>query len=128
MTVDIKTYNGHMQVELDEFFPTTAPRVRKLFRLMQTGLSAQDKTAVREYISRRGRDAADTQKELKEHVENLEQQLMQTENQMEGLRMQLRTTREQIAAAKSTVRKMESLEKNSGTWIREFDQIIGIDG
>lgn len=127
MTVDIKTHNGHMRVELDKFFPTTVTRARKLFRLMQSGLEAQDKAAVREYIDKRGRDAAVVQRELNGHIEALEQQRMLVEAQVEELRMQLRTTRERITVAKSSVRKMESLEKNSSTWLREFDQIVEID-
>lgn len=117
MLITIKTENGHMTVELDQFFPTTVTRVRKLFRLMRQGLPEQEKAAVRDYLDTRKRQAAVDHRELKRLIGDLELQRRQTEMQLRGLKGR-------ITEAKGGVRAAESIEKNSEQWIREFDTIV----
>ena len=41
MEVTIRTDNGHLQVNLEEFLPAPAAKMRKLFMLMRNGLARQ---------------------------------------------------------------------------------------
>ena len=52
MTVMILTENGKMIVDLEQFFPASREKVRKLFRLMDRGLDEEEKQKVRLWLAR----------------------------------------------------------------------------
>ena len=59
MIVNIMTGNGHMNVDLDKFLPTTIPRIRKLFLMMREGTMKDDLDRVSGYLENRAKAAAE---------------------------------------------------------------------
>jgi len=57
MLVTISTEKGCMKLDLEEFFPTTQDRVRKLFRVMRGRMPENRKEEVRDYLEYKKQEA-----------------------------------------------------------------------
>lgn len=120
MIVTIETENGHMEVDLEEFFPTSLSRTRKLFRLMQQGMSGCQLDDVRNYLKKRGdlKNIAAKRKLEESGVQQAEERLEEIKRERNKLEHQRRFIRDRI-------RRLEQEEKAAPTWVREFDYICG---
>lgn len=118
MRVTIETDNGHMEVDLDEFFPTSLVRVRKLFRLLQSGTDGITLRNIRSYL------AGMEQRNAKA---GLELQISTGERELEMIKQRRNQLERDIRAAKERVRREEQIERSAKVWVREFDYIFGGD-
>ena len=125
MIVNIETDNGHMDVNLAEFFPASLEKTRKLFRLMQEGVEPAEQEKVRAYLVDRGKHAEEMTEEEREQIENLQEYAARLDEQIKELKQQLDITRQRIREGNSRVRLLDAVKDRFPVWVREFDGICG---
>lgn len=128
MEVEILTINGHVLVELDAYLPASVSKVRKLFRLMRSGLTRQDKLAVRAYLRERIQNSNASEKELKSRRTELEAELTKLDLAYMELVQQRKETRGELTSVKGQIREIGKVTDSGPSWLRMFDEIcMGAD-
>ena len=74
MRVRIRTENGYLEIELDKFLTQPKNKVRKLFRLMEKGMTPEEKRHVLEYLT--ARETSERTAVCRKVVSELEQKLL----------------------------------------------------
>lgn len=124
MLVTISTEKGCMKLDLDEFFPTTQDRVRKLFRVMR-GMSENKKAEVRDYLEYKKQEAGKIKAEAQEEVSREREKQEEMELQCEILKQRIAESRNTESVLKEKARIAVQVEKSAPAWIKLFDDICG---
>lgn len=123
MRVTIETDNGHMEVDLDEFFPTSLSRMRRLFRLMRAGMTPDQLKEVRRYLVIRKAKTEDAMR-----VNVLGRRMQELEAALDGLKKKRNKLEAERRSLKDQMRREDQVARSSKEWIREFDYICGTEG
>lgn len=124
MLVTISTEKGCMKLDLDEFFPTTQDRVRKLFRVMR-GMSENKKAEVRDYLEYKKQEAGKIKAEAQEEVSREREKQEEMELLCETLKQRIAESRNRESALKEKARIAAWVEKSAPMWLKLFDDICG---
>lgn len=125
MKVEIRTANGQMTVDLEQFLPTTISRIRKLFILMREGASNETLERVSSYLLEKKTVAEESRMDLEEEQADLERHLNHLEGEIADLRKGRDQTKKRITAIKADIRKVQQIEGMAPVWRKEFEYICG---
>lgn len=125
MIVNIMTGNGHMNVDLDKFLPTTIPRIRKLFLLMREGTMKNDLDRVSGYLENRAEAAAEDLVEKTEELRREEERLAKMEQELVRLRSLRDAEKKRITALKREIGSDRKVVDQAPVWRKEFEYICG---
>lgn len=121
MEVTIKTENGTMRVRLDQFFPDTRERVRKLFRLMAGGMDDTSLAGVRDYLESTA--AGDGLAGACSEAEDAEAAVRRLDRQISKLEYERDAEKKREAEARTKIRRIETMREKAHIWIGDFDEI-----
>lgn len=125
MIVNIMTGNGHMNVDLDKFLPTTIPRIRKLFLMMREGTMKDDLDRVSGYLENRAKAAAEDLVEKTEELRREEEGLAKMEQELVRLRSLRDAEKKRITALKREIGGDRKVVDQAPVWRKEFEYICG---
>lgn len=125
MIVNIMTGNGHMNVDLDKFLPTTIPRIRKLFLMMREGTMKDDLDRVSGYLENRAKAAAEDLVEKTEELRREEEGLAKMEQELVRLRSLRDAEKKRITALKREIGGDRKVVDQALVWRKEFEYICG---
>ena len=125
MIVNIMTGNGHMNVDLDKFLPTTIPRIRKLFLMMREGTMKDDLDRVSGYLENRAEAAAEDLVEKTEELRREEERLAKMEQELVRLRSLRDAEKKRITALKREIGGDRKVVDQAPVWRKEFEYICG---
>lgn len=125
MIVNIMTGNGHMNVDLDKFLPTTIPRIRKLFLLMREGTMKNDLDRVSGYLENRAKTAAEDLMEKTEELRREEERLAKMEQELVRLRGLRDAEKKRITEMKREMSNDRKVVDQAPVWRKEFEYICG---
>ena len=113
MIVNIMTGNGHMNVDLDKFLPTTIPRIRKLFLMMREGTMKDDLDRVSGYLENRAEAAAEDLVGKTEELRREEERLAKM------------AEKKRITEMKREMSNDRKVVDQAPVWRKEFEYICG---
>lgn len=125
MIVTLKTQNGTMSVNLKEFFPASRSRVKKLFLLMEQGLTVEDKRKVKAYLLEL---QAGVEKDLQVNERNLASQqaeLLDLEEKINQMKAQQKVKKENIAGLDRKIKKDKKTRDALPVWLQDFGEVCG---
>lgn len=125
MIVNIMTGNGHMNVDLDKFLPTTIPRIRKLFLMMREGTMKDDLDRVSGYLENRAKAAAEDLVEKTEELRREEERLAKMEQELVRLRELRNAEKKRITEMKREMSNDRKVVDQAPVWRKEFEYICG---
>ena len=125
MIVNIMTGNGHMNVDLDKFLPTTIPRIRKLFLMMREGTMKDDLDRVSGYLENRAKAAAEDLVGKTEELRREEERLAKMEQELVRLRSLRDAEKKRITALKREIGGDRKVVDQAPVWRKEFEYICG---
>lgn len=125
MIVNIMTGNGHMNVDLDKFLPTTIPRIRKLFLMMREGTMKDDLDRVSGYLENRAKAAAEDLVEKTEELRREEERLAKMEQELVRLRSLRDAEKKRITEMKREMSNDRKVVDQAPVWRKEFEYICG---
>lgn len=125
MIVNIMTRNGHMNVDLDKFLPTTIPRIRKLFLMMREGTMKDDLDRVSGYLENRAEAAAEDLVEKTEELRREEERLAKMEQELVRLRSLRDAEKKRITEMKREMSNDRKVVDQAPVWRKEFEYICG---
>ena len=125
MIVNIMTGNGHMNVDLDKFLPTTIPRIRKLFLMMREGTMKDDLDRVSGYLENRAKAAAEDLVENTEEMRREEERLAKMEQELVRLRELRNAEKKRITEMKREMSNDRKVVDQAPVWRKEFEYICG---
>lgn len=125
MIVNIMTGNGHMNVDLDKFLPTTIPRIRKLFLMMREGTIKDDLDRVSGYLENRAKAAAEDLVEKTEELRREEERLAKMEQELVRLRSLRNAEKKRITEMKREMSNDRKVVDQAPVWRKEFEYICG---
>ena len=125
MIVNIMTGNGHMNVDLDKFLPTTIPRIRKLFLMMREGTMKDDLDRVSGYLENRAKTAAEDLMEKTEELRREEERLAKMEQELVRLRGLRDAEKKRITEMKREMSNDRKVVDQAPVWRKEFEYICG---
>lgn len=125
MIVNIMTGNGHMNVDLDKFLPTTIPRIRKLFLMMREGTMKDDLDRVSGYLENRAKAAAEDLVEKTEELRREEEGLAKMEQELVRLRSLRDAEKKRITEMKREMSNDRKVVDQAPVWRKEFEYICG---
>ncbi len=125
MIVNIMTGNGHMNVDLDKFLPTTIPRIRKLFLMMREGTMKDDLDRVSGYLENRAKAAAEDLVGKTEELRREEERLAKMEQELVRLRSLRDAEKKRITEMKREMSNDRKVVDQAPVWRKEFEYICG---
>ena len=125
MIVNIMTGNGHMNVDLDKFLPTTIPRIRKLFLMMREGTMKDDLDRVSGYLENRAKAAAEDLVGKTEELRREEERLAKMEQELVRLRELRNAEKKRITEMKREMGNDRKVVDQAPVWRKEFEYICG---
>ena len=125
MIVNIMTGNGHMNVDLDKFLPTTIPRIRKLFLMMREGTMKDDLDRVSGYLENRAKAAAEDLVGKTEELRREEERLEKMEQELVRLRELRNAEKKRITEMKREMSNDRKVVDQAPVWRKEFEYICG---
>lgn len=125
MVVKIQTVNGSMAVELEQFFPAPRAKARKLFRLMETGMSPEDKQAVRAWLEQQKQSAEKKVSLFTAYIPQAEQNIANRAREIAELKVALQKEKSRIAEMKKGMKTAEQVARNAPAWIKDFEEFCG---
>jgi len=125
MLVTISTEKGCMKLDLEEFFPTTQDRVRKLFRVMRGRMPENRKEEVRDYLEYKKQEAGKIKIDVQAEILREREKQEEMELQCEVLKKMIAESRNVESVLREKVRIAEQVEKSAPAWIKLFDNICG---
>ena len=125
MIVNIMTGNGHMNVDLDKFLPTTIPRIRKLFLMMREGTMKDDLDRVSGYLENRAKAAAEDLVGKTEELRREEERLAKMEQELVRLRELRNAEKKRITEKKREMSNDRKVVDQAPVWRKEFEYICG---
>ncbi|HJA31766.1 MAG TPA: hypothetical protein H9956_08980 [Candidatus Eisenbergiella pullicola] len=125
MIVNIMTGNGHMNVDLDKFLPTTIPRIRKLFLMMREGTMKDDLDRVSGYLENRAKAAAEDLVGKTEELRREEERLAKMEQELVRLRELRNAEKKRITEMKREMSNDRKVVDQAPVWRKEFEYICG---
>lgn len=123
MKVEIKTPNGAMLVDLAEFLPASKTRVRKLFRLMESGLDPAAKKSVKDYLC--GLKKTDKMDLARAVEKDREKKISSIDSEIKRLNAEKTQLKEEQMEAKRRIKAEQQIQCNADDWIREFCYYAG---
>lgn len=125
MIVNIMTGNGHMNVDLDKFLPTTIPRIRKLFLLIREGAAKEDMDRIPGYLEGRAKTAAEDLAEKAVELRREEERLATLEQELTRLRELRDAGKKRITTLKREMSSDKRVVDQAPIWGKEFEYICG---
>ncbi len=124
MLVTIQTEKGSMKLDLEEFFPTTQDRVRKLFRVMR-GMPENKKAEVRDYLEYKKQESGKIKAGVQKEVSREREKQEEMELLCETLKQRIAESRNRESALREKARIAAWVEKSAPMWLKLFDDICG---
>ena len=118
MIVNIMTGNGHMNVDLDKFLPTTIPRIRK-------GAAKEDMDRIPGYLEGRAKTAAEDLAEKAVELRREEERLAALEQELTRLRELRDAEKKRITALKREMSSDKRVLDQAPIWGKEFEYMCG---
>lgn len=115
MRVRIRTENGYLEIELDKFLTQPKNKVRKLFRLMEKGMSLEEKQRVLEYLN--ARETLERAAICRKVVSELEQKLVK-------LREEEQELKQAISRARAEQQEEEMIQRVLPAWEEQFKRMV----
>lgn len=115
MRVRIRTENGYLEIELDKFLTQPKNKVRKLFRLMEKGMTLEEKRHVLEYLT--AREASERMVICRKVVSELEQKLLK-------LLEEERELKQAISRARAEQQEEVMIQRALPAWEEQFRRMV----
>lgn len=115
MRVRVQTENGYLEIELDKFLTQPKSKVRKLFRLMEKGMTPEEKRRVLEYLT--ARKTLERTAICRKVVSELEQKLLK-------LLEEERELKQAISRARAEQQEEEMIQRTLPAWEEQFKRMV----
>ena len=115
MRVRVQTENGYLEIELDKFLTQPKNKVRKLFRLMEKGMTLEEKRHVLEYLT--ARETSERMVICRKVVSELEQKLLK-------LLEEERELKQAISRARAEQQEEVMIQRALPAWEEQFRRMV----